>query len=115
MVSPLTVTSPGKRPCTESKRKQMRIGLDRRQIVYGDDFDVVTVRFDDGAQNIAADAAKPVDGDANRHSYLPVSLRRQPEMRGGDFYMSYSYLVILYDFPNRTNAASATFSAVMPK
>ena len=50
------------------------------------DFDVVTVGFDDGAQNIAADAAKPVDGDANRHSYLPVSLCRRPEMRGGTSY-----------------------------
>ena len=44
--------------------QQMRVGLDRREIVDGDDFDVVAAGFDDGAQDIAADAAKPVDGNA---------------------------------------------------
>ena len=45
--------------------QQMRIGLDRREIVDGDDLDVPAVCFDDGAQHVAADAAESVDGDAN--------------------------------------------------
>ncbi len=57
----------GKAAVHEVVAQQVRIGLDRRQIVYGDDFDIVAVGFDDGTQNIAADAAKPVDGNANRH------------------------------------------------
>jgi len=40
---------------------------DRREVVDGDDFDVIALGFDDGAQNIAADAAEPVNGNANRH------------------------------------------------
>ena len=52
--------------------KQMRIGLDRREIVDGDDLDILAGGLDDGAQNIAADAAEPVDGNANRHVSLPA-------------------------------------------
>ena len=59
--------------------QQMRVGLDRRQIVHRDDFDVVTVGLDHGAQDIAADAAESIDGDANRHSCLPVSLGCRPD------------------------------------
>ena len=69
--------------------QKVRIGLDRRQVVYGDDFDIVAVGFDDGTQNIAADAAKPVDGNANRH--IPVSLRRRREPPGSTFY----YVIIV--------------------
>jgi hypothetical protein len=43
----------------------MRIGFNRGEVVNGDDFNVVAVRLDDGAQNIAADAAKSVNGNAN--------------------------------------------------
>ena len=67
IVSPLTVTSPGKRPCTEFVAQQVRVGLDRSEIVDGEDFDILAVRLDGGAQNVAADAAKSVDGNANRH------------------------------------------------
>jgi len=43
----------------------MRIGFGRREIVEGYDLDVLAAGFHNGAQDIAADAAKPVDGDAN--------------------------------------------------
>ena len=45
--------------------QQMRVGLGRREIVDGDDRDVVALGLDDGAQHVAADAAEAVDGDAN--------------------------------------------------
>ena len=45
--------------------QQMRIGFDRREIVDGDDLDVLAVCLGDGAQHVAADAAKSVDGDTN--------------------------------------------------
>ncbi len=51
--------------------QKVRVGLDRGQIVNGDDFDVRPIGLDDGAQNIAADAAEPVNGNANRHVSLP--------------------------------------------
>ena len=47
--------------------QQMRIGFDRAEIVDGNDFDIGTTGFDDGAQDVAADAAKAIDGDANCH------------------------------------------------
>ena len=52
--------------------KQVRIGLDRREVVDGDDLDILAGGLDDRAQNIAADAAEPVDGNANRHVSLPA-------------------------------------------
>ena len=71
MVSPLTVTSPGKRPCTRVVAQQMRVGLDRAEIVDGDDLDVLAAGLDDGAQDVAADAAESVDGNPNGHVSLP--------------------------------------------
>ena len=47
--------------------EQVGIGLDRAEIVDGHDLDIGTAGFDDGAQDIAADAAKTVDGDADCH------------------------------------------------
>ena len=47
--------------------QQVRIGFDRREIVDGDDFDVGALGLGDGAQDIAADAAEPIDGNADRH------------------------------------------------
>jgi hypothetical protein len=52
--------------------EQMRVGFDRREVVDRDDFDIVTFGFHRGTQDIAADPAKAVDGDAHRH--FPVSL-----------------------------------------
>ena len=45
--------------------QQVRVGLDRAEIVDGDDLDVGAAAFDDGAQHVAADAAKAVDRDAD--------------------------------------------------
>src|SRR4029079_2183008 len=47
--------------------QQMRVGLDGREIVDGDDLDIVPPGFDRGAQDIAADAAESVDGYPYRH------------------------------------------------
>ena len=75
--------------------QQMGVGLDRSEIVDGDDFDIVAPGLDGGAQNVAADAAKSVDGYANRHTRAPA-------------------LSELFS-TKRASAASATLSGVMPK
>ena len=51
--------------------QQVRVGLDRAEIVDGDDLDVLAAGLDDGAQHVAADAAEPVDGDPDGHSPTP--------------------------------------------
>ena len=48
--------------------QQMRVGLDRAEIVDGDDLDVLAAGFVDGAQDVAADAAKSVDGNSDGHA-----------------------------------------------
>src|SRR5205823_1754102 len=53
--------------------QQMRIGLDRREIVDGDDFGIVALGFDDRTQDIAADTAESINGNANGHSRSPYS------------------------------------------
>jgi hypothetical protein len=53
--------------------QQMGIGLDRAEIVDGDDFNVGAAGFYDGAKDVAADAAKAVDGNFYSHfRSLPV-------------------------------------------
>ena len=48
--------------------EQVGIGFDRAQIVDRDDLDVVVpVALNDGAQDVAADAAKAIDSDADSH------------------------------------------------
>ena len=59
--------------------QQMRIGLDRAEIVDGDDVDVLAAGFMDGAQDVAADAAKSVDGNSDGHFSLPGSWRPKIE------------------------------------
>ena len=49
------------------KPQQMGIGFHRAKIVDGDHFNVPAAGFDDGAQHIAADAAKTIDGNFNCH------------------------------------------------
>jgi hypothetical protein len=46
---------------------KMGVGLDRAEVVQADDLDVGAAGLDDGAQDVAADAAKTVDEDLNRH------------------------------------------------
>lgn len=56
--------------------QQVSVGLDRTEVVDGNDFDVRAAGFDDGAENVAADAAKTVDGDFHCHiGSLPVRMR----------------------------------------
>ena len=46
---------------------QVGVGLDRSEIVDGDDLDVGAAGFDDGAKDVAADAAEAVDGNSDGH------------------------------------------------
>src|SRR5215510_7891264 len=48
----------------------MRIGLRRRQIVDGDDRDVLALALDNRAQHHAADTAKSIDGNPYCHYRL---------------------------------------------
>ena len=45
--------------------QQVGVGLDRSEIIDGEDFDILASRLDSRAQNVAADAAKSIDGYAN--------------------------------------------------
>ena len=47
--------------------QQMGVGLDRAEVVDGDDLDVVAAGLVDGAQDVAANAAKSVDRDPDCH------------------------------------------------
>ena len=47
--------------------QQMRVGLDRAEIVDADHFDVGAAGFGDGAQHVAADAAESIDGNPDHH------------------------------------------------
>ena len=51
---------------------QVGVGLDRAEIVDRDDVDVLAPGFIDGANDVAADAAKSVDGDFYGHAYSSV-------------------------------------------
>jgi hypothetical protein len=53
----------------------MRVGLDRAEVVDADHFDVGALRFRDGAQHVAADAAESVDRNPDRHVRL-LTFRR---------------------------------------
>jgi hypothetical protein len=45
----------------------MSVGFDRSKVVDAHDLDVGAAGFDDGAQDIAADAAKSVNKNSHRH------------------------------------------------
>ena len=47
--------------------EQVGVGLDRTQIVDRHNLDIRAARFDDGAQDVAADAAKSIDGNLDGH------------------------------------------------
>src|SRR6516165_7073048 len=49
----------------------MCIGLHRSEIVDADHLDVLAIVLGDGAQHVAADAAKAVDGNPNCHGLAP--------------------------------------------
>src|ERR1700731_833299 len=48
-------------PVDRVETQQMGVGLDRREIVHRHDLDVMTAGLDDGAKDVPADAAEPVD------------------------------------------------------
>ena len=61
--------------------QQMGVGLDRAEIVDADHLDVPTAGLGDGAQDVAADAAKPVDCDADCHAVSPLNAEPSPTGR----------------------------------
>ena len=63
------------------KAEKMRVGLDRAEIVDRDDLDILAAGLVDGAQDVAADASEPVDGNLHRHGVNP-SMNRAPTSRG---------------------------------
>ena len=65
--SPSTVTVAGEAAVHAVEAQQVGVGLDRAEIVDADDLDILAARLGDGAQHVAADAAKSVDRDANCH------------------------------------------------
>jgi hypothetical protein len=52
--------------------QQMRIGLDRPEIVDGDDLDVLATGFRGGAQHETTNPPKPVYCNPNSHASLLV-------------------------------------------
>ena len=62
--------------------QQMGVGLDRAEVVDADHLDVLAAGLGDGAQHVAADAAKPVDCDPDCHLVL-LLLIANADPRGG--------------------------------
>ena len=60
--------------------QEMRVRLDRAEIVDRHDLDVLAAGFVDGAQHVAADASEPIDGNLDRHGLNPSSVRA-PDVR----------------------------------
>ena len=55
--------------------QEMRVGFNRAKVVERDHLDVLAAQLHDGAQDIAADAPKAVDGDLHGHgSYLSLAV-----------------------------------------
>ncbi len=61
--------------------QQVRIGLDRAEVVDADNLDVLAAGLGDGAQHIAADTPKPVDRDADCHARLSSNSCCRPRGR----------------------------------
>jgi hypothetical protein len=51
--------------------QQVGVGLDRAEIVDGHDVDVLAAGLIDGADDVAADAAKAIDGNSYSHEFPP--------------------------------------------
>ena len=56
-------------------------GFHRRQIIDGDDAVIIARRFKDRAKDVAADPAKPVDGNL-LHDMFPPFMRRKYRRKG---------------------------------
>src|SRR5258708_23220471 len=88
----------------------MGIGFDRAEIVDGDHLDVLAIGFGDGAQDVAADAAKPVDGNA----YCHMNHSRLARSAAATMYHD-TYIVFRYIFPSSASTAWAMASAEIPE
>ena len=55
--------------------QQMRIGLDRAEVVDADNLDVLAAGLGDSPQDVAADAAKTVNTDADCHVFVSFNDR----------------------------------------
>jgi hypothetical protein len=55
--------------------QQVSVALDGAEIVDGDDFDVGALGLVDRPQDVAADAAKPVDLNPDCHSTSPLKVQ----------------------------------------
>src|SRR5580704_12522740 len=55
--------------------KQVSVGLDRAKVVNGDDFNILALALDGGAQDVSADPAETVNCNAYGH---PGLLRCRP-------------------------------------
>ena len=53
----------------------MGVGLDRAEIVDADDLDVGAAGFDDGAEDVPADAAEAVDANPDGHVLLSLMVK----------------------------------------
>ena len=62
--------------------QQMGVGLDRAEIVNADYFDVLAAGFRNRPQDIAANAAKSVDRDADCHAGFSLNSWRHPRGTG---------------------------------
>jgi hypothetical protein len=76
MVSPSTSTLRREPAVHGVVTHQVSVGLDRAEIVDGDDFDVGASGFVDGAHDVAADTAKSVDGNFEGHGDSSVKMGR---------------------------------------
>src|SRR5581483_8115922 len=63
---------PGKAAMYAVVAQQVCVGLHWTKVVHRNDFDVLASVFGDGTQDVAADAAKSIDGDADCHDSLPA-------------------------------------------
>ena len=73
----------GKAAMDGIEAQQMGVGLDRAEIVDADHFDVLAAGFGNGAQHIAADAAKPVDRDPDCHARSSSKLLKADAIPAG--------------------------------
>ncbi len=52
--------------------QQVRVGFHRAEVVDTDDLDVLAPGFDDGAQDVTADAAEAINTNTNGHVLTPT-------------------------------------------
>src|SRR3712207_7079768 len=58
--------------------QEMRVGLDRAEIVHGDHLDVLAPGFDDGAQDVADRKSTRLNSSHANISYAVLCLKKKP-------------------------------------